>query len=191
MAALALALVAVGLPTLILASRRWQPRILMKAVAHVPALNQLMKASETASTGLLSQKLVLFRAVALQLTVFGLDALTFWIVFLALGQPIAPWVAFVSLLAASVAATLAPIPLGLGTFEAGAVAMLALVGVPPETALAATLLLRGLTFWLPMVPSLWLARREVKGAPALDQDRVASTVTENQSARPSILSRSR
>jgi len=35
------------------------------------------------------------------------------------------------------------------------------LGVEVEAALAATLLLRGLTFWLPMVPGLWLARREM------------------------------
>jgi len=28
---------------------------------------------------------------------------------------------------------------------------------------AATLMLRGLTFWLPMLPGVWLARREVGG----------------------------
>jgi glycosyltransferase 2 family protein len=54
-----------------------------------------------------------------------------------------------------------PIPLGLGTFEAACVGMLSLLGVAIEAALAATLLLRGLTFWLPMVPGLWLARREI------------------------------
>jgi hypothetical protein len=32
-----------------------------------------------------------------------------------------------------------------------------------EPALAATLLLRGFTFWLPMLPGLWLARRELRG----------------------------
>jgi hypothetical protein len=53
------------------------------------------------------------------------------------------------------------IPLGLGTFEAACVGMLSLLGVAMETALAATLLLRGLTFWLPMVPGLWLAKREI------------------------------
>jgi len=61
----------------------------------------------------------------------------------------------------SMAATLGPIPLGLGTFEAACVGMLSLPGVAIETALAATLLQRGLTFWLPMLPGLWLARREI------------------------------
>jgi glycosyltransferase 2 family protein len=61
----------------------------------------------------------------------------------------------------SMAATLGPIPLGLGTLEAPCVGMLSLLGVAVETALAATLLLRGLAFWLSMVPGLWLARLEI------------------------------
>jgi uncharacterized membrane protein YbhN (UPF0104 family) len=39
--------------------------------------------------------------------------------------------------------------------------MLSLLGVPAAAGLAATLLLRGFTFWLPMLPGLWLARREL------------------------------
>jgi glycosyltransferase 2 family protein len=39
--------------------------------------------------------------------------------------------------------------------------MLSLLGVAIETALAVTLLQRGRTFWLPMLPGLWLARREI------------------------------
>ena len=71
------------------------------------------------------------------------------------------WIALVSFMIASMTATLGPIPLGLGTFEAGCVGMLVLLGVAVEPALAATLLLRGLTFWLPMIPGLWLARHEI------------------------------
>ena len=48
--------------------------------------------------------------------------------------------------------TLGPIPLGLGAFGAACVGMLNLLGVAIEAALAAMLLLRGLTFWLPMLP---------------------------------------
>jgi Mg2+-importing ATPase len=40
-----------------------------------------------------------------------------------------------------------------------------MVGVPVAVALAATLLFRGLSFWLPMLPGLWLAHRELRGAP--------------------------
>jgi uncharacterized membrane protein YbhN (UPF0104 family) len=59
-------------------------------------------------------------------------------------------------------ATIGPIPVGLGTFEATSVGMLSLLGVSVEAALAATLLLRALTFWLPMLPGIWLARREIR-----------------------------
>jgi len=64
---------------------------------------------------------------------------------------------------ASLAATVGPMPLGLGTFEAVCVTVLHLQGLSVEIALMATLLLRGFTFWLPMIPGLVLARRELKG----------------------------
>ena len=87
----------------------------------------------------------LAETVMLEFAVFALDALTLWLVFRALGDTPAIWIAFVSFLMASMAATLGPIPLGLGTFEAARVGMLSLLGVAIETALAATLLPRGLT----------------------------------------------
>jgi hypothetical protein len=105
---------------------------------------------------------LLAETIALEFAIFAFDALTLWLMFRALGDEPAVWVAFVSFIMASMAATLGPIPLGLGTFEAGCVGMLSLLGVAIETALAATILLRGLTFWLPMVPGLWLARRELR-----------------------------
>jgi uncharacterized membrane protein YbhN (UPF0104 family) len=40
--------------------------------------------------------------------------------------------------------------------------MLSLLGVSVEAALAATLLLRALTFWLPMLPGIWFARLEIR-----------------------------
>ena len=78
-----------------------------------------------------------------------------------LGDSPAIWIAYVSFIMVSMAATLGPIPLGLGTFEAACIGMLSLLGVAIETALAVTLLQRGRTFWLPMLPGLWLARREI------------------------------
>ncbi|MCE8002886.1 hypothetical protein [Billgrantia ethanolica] len=40
--------------------------------------------------------------------------------------------------------------------------VLTLLGVPLEAALTATLLLRGMTLWLPMLPGLWFARRALR-----------------------------
>jgi uncharacterized membrane protein YbhN (UPF0104 family) len=103
----------------------------------------------------------MIQTVGLEIAGFALDALTLWLAFHALGAPVPTWTAFVSFMIASMTATIGPIPLGLGTFEAGCVGMLVVLGVAVEPALAATLLLRGLTFWLPMIPGLWLAKHEI------------------------------
>jgi hypothetical protein len=45
-------------------------------------------------------------------------------------------------------------------------ARVVLLGVPVEVTVAATLLFRGVSFWLPMVPGVWLARAELQAARA-------------------------
>ncbi|HUL81683.1 MAG TPA: lysylphosphatidylglycerol synthase transmembrane domain-containing protein, partial [Gammaproteobacteria bacterium] len=127
----------------------------------LPDIADLFTKVTTAPSTLLRDKRLLTVTISLQLGVFALDALTFWAICFALAQPIDVVTTFATFMAASVAATIGPIPLGLGTFEGTAVALLHVLGVEMEAALAATLLLRGLTFWLPMVPGLWLARREM------------------------------
>lgn len=109
---------------------------------------------------------VLLRAGGLNLAVFLLDAATLWALMLAIGAPIHPLTAFVALVMATLAGTLSLLPGGLGTFEAGCTATLTLLGAPVEAALTGTLLLRGLTLWLPLVPGLLLARRDLAGAEA-------------------------
>lgn len=103
---------------------------------------------------------VVFEAVALQTAIFALDAATLWCAMRAVGMNIDPAGVFISFVLASVVATLSPIPLGLGTFEGTATAMLHVMGGSVEASLAATLILRGFTLWLPMLPGLWLIRRE-------------------------------
>jgi uncharacterized membrane protein YbhN (UPF0104 family) len=134
-------------------------------LTKVPDIADLFTKVATAPSTLLRDKRLISVTIALQLGVFALDTLTFWAIFLALAQPTGVATAFATFMAASVAATIGPIPLGLGTFEGTAVALLHVLGVEVEAALAATLLLRGLTFWLPMVPGLWLARREMAAFP--------------------------
>ncbi len=106
--------------------------------------------------------MLLGQKTAFAFLVFSFDALTLWLTMRGFGVTLQPWVAFVSFMMASAVATLAPIPLGLGTFAAACVGMLHLFGISIEVAFAATLLLRGLTFWLPMLPGLYLARRELR-----------------------------
>ena len=90
------------------------------------------------------------------------DALTFLACLLAVGQPFAFDAAFVALVIASVVATIAPVPLGLGTFEGSAIAMLRVMGVPFEAALSATLLYRGFSLWIPLALGMVFSRREMK-----------------------------
>ena len=60
---------------------------------------------------------------------------------------------------ASLLRTFGFVPGGLGTFEAASVSALALTGMPVPVGLSATLMFRGLSFWLPMVPGLAFSRR--------------------------------
>jgi glycosyltransferase 2 family protein len=153
--------IVVAIPSGVLWMKQWVNRLPAIWLRRLPGTALLLRAIAKAPTDLLRNPVLLGETVMLELAVFVLDALTLWLAFRALGDAPAIWVPFVSFIMASMAATLGPIPLGLGTFEAACVGMLILLGVAIEAALAATLLLRGLTFWLPMVPGLWLAKREI------------------------------
>ncbi|EJC75098.1 putative integral membrane protein [Rhizobium leguminosarum bv. trifolii WSM2012] len=111
---------------------------------------------------LVSDGTVLAQATALQTAIFLLDAATLWFALRAIGVHTELSNALVCFILASVVATLSPLPLGLGPFEGSCVALLHLLGVQVEMGLAATLMLRGFTFWLPMLPGLWLIRREAR-----------------------------
>lgn len=105
---------------------------------------------------------LLTRAIGWQLSIQMLDAATVWLLLLALGAPTDPRAVFTSYMFSALFRTLSVSPGGLGTFEAASVVILRTAGVPIETAFAATLLFRGLNFWLPMVPGVWCARRVMR-----------------------------
>jgi P-type Mg2+ transporter len=63
---------------------------------------------------------------------------------------------------ASLVRSMGFVPGGIGTFEAGSVITLRMTGARLSVALAATLMFRALTFWLPMLPGLWYSRRLVR-----------------------------
>ena len=82
------------------------------------------------------------------------------------GQWIAALLVFAALVAivsvlASAAASVTFLPGGLGSYEALLIALLIALGAPLEAAAPATLLMRGFSFWLPMLPGFWCARREL------------------------------
>jgi glycosyltransferase 2 family protein len=162
-AAAVFSLIAVGVPAFVLLVVRHAGTRLDKYVARIPGAKLLLNTIADAPADLLRDPALVGGTMLLQLAVFLLDAATLAVVLAAIGSDGThlPGV-FASFMIASVAATVGPTPLGLGTFESVCVATLVLVGVRLEAALAATLLLRGLTLWLPMLPGLWIARRELR-----------------------------
>ncbi|PQA87016.1 lysylphosphatidylglycerol synthase transmembrane domain-containing protein [Hyphococcus luteus] len=90
----------------------------------------------------------------------AIDGLTLMLISEAIGAPISLWTGFVAVAIASIAATIGPAPMGLGTFEAGMIASLTVFGAGVEDALTATLIYRGLTLWLPLLPGFIIIQRE-------------------------------
>lgn len=131
-------------------------------VVGLPVAGAFLEGLDTATPGILRDRTLLAEAVLFQLGIFALDSATLWTVLRAVGWPAGPARVAASFVMASVAGTLGIVPGGLGTFEAACVAMLHAVDVPVAVALTATLLLRGFTFWLPMIPGMWLAHRAVR-----------------------------
>jgi uncharacterized protein (TIRG00374 family) len=162
-------LLAVTVPLGVFWLRRHHRLLPARLLRRFPLAREILAALETTPEGMGTPALIA-RVVAWQGAVFLLDTSTLFVMLRAVGHPAGFLTAFASFIIASVFATLMVVPGGLGTFEGASVAMLHLFGVPLAPALAATLLLRGFTFWLPMLPGLWLARREMfQGADPLER----------------------
>lgn len=136
--------------------RRWR---LPNWLGHFPWFRNLLAQSAVASSHLLQRKRLFLGAATGSFATMLLDALTLAAALLAVGIEPDLFTCFAALVMASVAATIGFMPGGLGTFEAASVATLALTGIDTASALSATLLLRGFTFWLPMVPGILLFGR--------------------------------
>ena len=142
--------------------RRGQVRGLLK---HIPGFRGFLQQLHDVPKGALHDKTLLLEATALQFGIFLLDTATLGTCLAALGATASPTGLFAALVIASLVATITIIPSGLGTFDATMLAMLRLVGVSITHAVGAVLLFRGFTLMLPLLPGLWLARRELKAEP--------------------------
>jgi uncharacterized protein (TIRG00374 family) len=141
---------------------RWQGRIVPKAVRAWAPAAWIAALLASARTDVVRDRRLVLEAFLLQVGIFLLDAATLWMVARSVGLMVKPVNAFLSFVLASGVATLSPIPLGLGTFEGTCTGLLHITGSTLEGSLAATLILRGFTLWLPMLPGLWLMRRETR-----------------------------
>jgi len=101
----------------------------------------------------------LVEATALQMTEVVFDAATLGVSLLAVGTHPSAVAVFGSYVIAEVGSRVAVVPLGIGTFEAACVTLLHAGRVPFGPALAGTLLFRGFTLWLPMLPGLLSAKK--------------------------------
>lgn len=153
-----LLLVAVAIPSLALWLRHRGSRPLPPKVEQLGPVRKLIAIIGEAPAELVGNRRLVAIVTGLNGLVFIADATTLAFCLVAIGLPFLPATAFLGLMAGSIAATLAPVPLGLGTFEASATGMLVALHVPFEAALTAVLLLRGLTLWLPLVPGLFMLR---------------------------------
>lgn len=157
-AALLFVLLSVALTALALAlsnPRRPEPRWVARVRPLAHALSLLREADPR-----LAHNIGLIAVSALyQLAIVFFDTATMWILIRSLGVTASPTAVFASFMLSTLLRTIGFAPGGLGTFEAASVVTLKLAGVPVAVALSATLLFRGLSFWLPMAPGLFFSRR--------------------------------
>lgn len=157
-------LVALVIPSLALWLRARDSEPLPYGIEQVQPIARLVHILSEAPGSLIGNRRLIFRVALLNGLVFLLDVVTLLVCLRALGYEAPASTGFIAIMIASVVATIGPIPLGLGSFEASCTAMLSLLGVPLAVALAGTLLLRGFTLWLPLVPGFILARKALRSA---------------------------
>lgn len=155
-----------GLSAAVPALALWLQRKGAKAIPvwlrQVRTVCELFEMIKEAPTGLVRNLHLIAELTLLNGAGFALDGLTMSFCLLALGLSVPFSTAFSAFILASIVVTLGPIPMGLGSFEAVSIGMLRAMGVPFEGALSATLLFRGYTLWVPLVPGMFAARRQLK-----------------------------
>jgi uncharacterized membrane protein YbhN (UPF0104 family) len=129
-----------------------------KWLKRVPLLKHALALLGEADPKLARSLPLIFKSGLFQLAIFLLDCATVWVLIRSLGEVASPTGVFASFMISTLLRTIGIFPGGLGTFEATSVLTLKLAGVPVAVALASTLLFRGLSFWLPMLPGLVFSR---------------------------------
>ena len=157
---IAFAIVVATLGMALLFLSRSGDSLIPTAIQHWRPFAQLASMLSQVRVDILRDPRLIFEVVSFQSAIFLLDAATLWCTGRAVGLNVDFGSSLVSFILASVVATLSPIPLGLGSFEGTCTGLLHLMGGGLEASLAATLILRGLTLWLPMLPGLVMIRRE-------------------------------
>lgn len=135
---------------------------LRRLAEKIPPLRSMLKSLAEADPNLSRRTSLLVQAGALQFGVLLVDAATLWVLLKALGVRASIPGVYASFVFSNVFHAIGIIPGGLGVFEAASVLSLRLSGVSLAAAVAATLMYRILSFWLPMIPSWVVARGLIK-----------------------------
>lgn len=129
--------------------------------AHSAALRKTARAALDAIKLVGVEKGLFLQCLLLQSAARLFDGVTLWLVFYALGDSVSFFVCIIAVSLASLAATVAPTPMGLGSFEAGLTAALAAQGLGIEPAFAGGLIYRGLSLGLPLAIGFFVVQREL------------------------------
>lgn len=151
-----------AVPTLALWLQRKGAKAIPKWLRQIRTVCELFEMVKEAPTRLVRDLHLIGFLTLLNGFGFLLDGLTMQLCLFALGLHVPFSAVFSAFIIASIVVTLGPIPMGLGSFEAVSIGMLRALGVPFEAALSATLLFRGYTLWVPLVPGMFAARRQLK-----------------------------
>jgi uncharacterized protein (TIRG00374 family) len=125
---------------------------------RIPLVRRAISRLNEADPTLTHNNRLLLMTTFAQLAIILLDTSTIWVLVRALGALASPSGVFTSFVASTLLRTLSIVPGGLGVFEAASVVTLQRTGISLPVSLAATLLFRGLSFWLPMAPGLLFAQ---------------------------------
>ena len=152
----------VAVPALALWLQRRGAKAIPRWLRRIRTVCELFEMIKEAPTKLVRSERLIAQLTLLNGAVFALDGLTMQLCLFALGIQASFSASFTAFIMASIVVTLGPIPMGLGSFEAVSIGMLRAMGVPFEAALSATLLFRGYTLWVPLIPGMFAARRHLK-----------------------------
>jgi len=128
-------------------------------IAHLPILRWVLVPLQRGDVTVARSSSLLLRSTIWQLVIVCLDSGTLWACLRAVDTLAPIDSVFVAFMFTSILETLNISANGVGTFEAVAVLMLRSFGIPTAAALSATLLFRGVSLALPMIPGVLYMRR--------------------------------
>jgi uncharacterized protein (TIRG00374 family) len=153
-----------AVPALALWLQRKGAEAIPRWLRRIRTVCELFEMIKEAPTSLVRSERLIAQCTLLNGAVFALDGLTMQFSLFALGVPASFSASFSAFILASIVVTLGPVPMGLGSFEAVSIGMLRASGLPFEAALSATLLFRGYTLWVPLIPGVIAARHLKKSS---------------------------